>query len=103
MPRGHPKRAKPLEWSKRAWDAYSTTLAHISEEDSFAAQLVKERVERALTQISEFPDLGTPAMPRGVRRFPIPNTGHVINYRVMRLTIRVQIWYRARQRTTKSG
>lgn len=103
MPPGHPKRAKPLEWSKRAWDAYSATLAHIAEGDSFAAQLVKERVERALKQISEFPDLGTPAMPRGIRRFPIQNTGHVINYRVMRLTVRVQTWYRARERTTKSG
>jgi plasmid stabilization system protein ParE len=103
MPPGHGSRAKPLEWSPRAWDAYSATLAYIADEDPFAAQLVKDRVERALTQIAEFPELGTPAMPRGVRRFPIPNTGHAINYRVIRGTIRVQTWYRARQRTTRSG
>jgi len=98
MPPGHPKRAKPLEWSPRAWDAYSATLTYIADEDPFAAQQVKDRVERALKQISEFPDLGTPAVPRGLRRYPIPNTGHVINYRVLRHSIRIHAWYRARKR-----
>ncbi len=98
MPPGPASRAKPLEWSPRAWDAYSATLAHIADQDPFAAQLVKDRVERALQQISEFPNLGTPGLPRGLRRFPIPNTGHVINYRAMRHAVRVQAWYRARQK-----
>jgi plasmid stabilization system protein ParE len=98
MPPGHASRAKPLEWSPRAWDAYAATLTRIADEDPFAAQQVRDRVARALQQIAEFPDLGTPGLPRGLRRFPIPNTGHVINYRVMRDAIRIHAWYRARRR-----
>ena len=49
--------AKPLEWSPRAWGAYTATLAYIADEDPLAAQQVKDRVERALKQISEFPEL----------------------------------------------
>lgn len=102
MPPGPASRAKPLEWSPRAWDAYSATLARIADQDPFAAQLVKDRVERALQRISDFPYLGTPGLPRGLRRFPIPNTGHIINYRVMRHAIRIHTWYRARQRASTS-
>ena len=98
MPPGHPKRAKPLEWSSRARDAYAATLARIAEEDPFTAQQIKERVERALQQISEFPSLGTPATPRGFRRFAIPNTGHLVTYRITRSAVRIHAWYRARQR-----
>ena len=94
-------RAKLLEWSPRAWNAYSATLAFIAEDDPFAAQKVKDRVERALEQIAAFPGIGTPALPRGVRRFAVPHTGHVINYRVTRQAIRIHAWYRARQKTSR--
>ena len=97
MPPGHERRAKPLEWLPRAWSSYAATLAHIADEDRSAAQSVKDRVDRSLTQIAAFPDIGTPGLSRGARRFPIPNTGHVINYRVTRDSIRIVLWYRARQ------
>ena len=97
MPPGHERRAKPLEWLPRAWISYCATLAHIANEDLSAAQKVKDRVERSLTQIAAFPDIGTPGLPRGARRFAIPNTGHVINYRVTRDAICIVLWYRARQ------
>lgn len=89
--------AKPLEWSPRARDSYAATLAYIAEEDPVAAQQVKDRVERALRQIAAFPGIGTPGLPRGIRRFAIPNTGHVVNYRILRRSVRIQSWYRARQ------
>ena len=65
-------RGKRLEWSPRALDAYLATLRHIASENPRAAELVSERVERALAQI-------------------------VVHYKVMRRAIRIQIWYRARQ------
>ena len=86
-----------LEWAPRALDAYLATLARIAEEDSGTADLVRERVERALALIQSHPGLGTPVLRRGERRFPIANTGHVVNYRVLRRAIRIQLWYRARQ------
>lgn len=89
--------SKPLEWTRRAFQAYHATLARISEEDPVTAQLVRERVGRALSLIQSQPGIGTPVLRRGERRYPVPNTGHVINYRVMRRAIRVVLWYRARQ------
>jgi len=89
--------SKPLEWTRRASQAYQATLAHIAEEDPAAAELVSERVERALSLIQLQPGIGTPALRRGERRFPVPNTGHVINYRVLRHAIRIVLWYRARR------
>lgn len=89
--------SKRLEWTPRALEAYLATLSRISDEDSRTADLVRERVERALELIQLQPGIGTPSARRGERRFPIPKTGHVINYRVLRSTIRIQLWYRARQ------
>ena len=88
---------KPLEWAPRALEADLATLARIAEEDSFTAQQFAERVERSLAIISSHPGIGTPATRRGERRYPIPNTGHVVNYRVTRRAVRIRLWYRARQ------
>ena len=89
--------SKPLEWTRRASEAYHATLARVAEEDPLSARLVRERVERALSLIQSQPGLGTPALRRGERRYPVPNTGHVINCRVLRHAIRIVLWYRARQ------
>ena len=89
--------AKQLEWAPRALEAYLATLARIADEDPFTAQQFVERVERSLALILSQPAIGTPATRRGERRYPIHNTGHVINYRVGRNTVRIQLWYRARQ------
>ena len=93
----HGAASKPLEWSSRALEAYLATLARIADDDPHTAELVRERVERALSLIQSQPGLGTPALRRGERRFPVPNTGHVFNYRVLRRAIRIVLWYRARQ------
>ena len=98
MPREPESPVKPLEWSPRAWGAYSATLAFIADEDPAAAQLVKDRVDRALNQIAAFPSIGTPSTRRGLRRFPVPNTGHIVLYRVRRRTVLILGWFRARQR-----
>lgn len=93
----HDAASKPLEWTPRAFHAYAATLARIAEEDPLTAQLVRERVERAVSLIQSQPGIGTPSLRRGERRYPVSNTGHVINYRVLRHAIRIVLWYRARQ------
>jgi plasmid stabilization system protein ParE len=95
MPAAGP--AKRLEWAPRALEAYLATLARIADEDPFTAQKFVERVERSLAVILSQPAIGTPATRRGERRYPIPNTGHVINYRIGRNAVRIRLWYRARQ------
>ena len=99
MPAAGP--AKRLEWGPRALDAYLATLARIADEDPFTAQRFVERVERSLAAILSQPAIGTPATRLGERRYPIANTGHVINYRVTRNAVRIQLWYRARQQTVR--
>src|SRR5712692_6022256 len=95
MPAAGP--AKRLKWAPRALEAYLATLARIADEDPFTAQQFVERVERSLAIILSQSAIGTPATRRGERRYPIPNTGHVINYQVSRSTLRIRLWYRARQ------
>jgi plasmid stabilization system protein ParE len=99
MPAAGP--AKQLEWAPRALEAYLATLARIADEDPFTAQRFVERVERSLAIILSQPAIGTPATRRGERRYPIPNTGHVINYRLTRNAVRIQLWYRARQQSLR--
>ena len=72
-------------------------LDRIAEEDPFTARHFMARVERSLSMIVSQPGIGTPAVRRGERRYPIPNTGHVVNYRVTRSAVRIRLWYRARQ------
>ena len=89
--------ARRLEWAAGALDAYLSTVARIAADDPFTARQFVERVQQSLAAIVAHPFIGTPATRRGERRFPVPGTGHVINYRVMRGAIRVQLWYRARR------
>jgi|SRR6266850_2630646 len=99
MRRASGRPAKQLEWTPTASSAYLATLAYIAAQDPLGAETFKTRVDRALAEIRAFPGIGTPAARKGERRFPIPNTGHVINYRVLRGAIRVQRWSRTRQRS----
>jgi plasmid stabilization system protein ParE len=91
-------RRKPLDWAPHAGAAYHQTLAIIAAEDPAAANAVRERVNRALESIAAFPRIGTPGHRRSERIFAIPNTGHVLHYRVLARSIRVTLWYRARQK-----
>ena len=88
--------AKPLEWLDSARAAYLETLEYIAREDERAARLVAQRVDRSIASIQAMPMIGTPTAAPGVRRYPIPNTGHVVNYRITNTRIILQKWYRAR-------
>ena len=89
--------ARRLEWSPGALEAYLSTLARIAADDPFTAHRFAERVQQSPASILAHPHIGTPATARGERRFPLPGTGHVLNYRVSRDAIRIQLWYRARR------
>jgi plasmid stabilization system protein ParE len=78
-------------------DAFEASIDFISSEDPNTARLVVERVDRALIQIQAYPRIGRPAGARGKRTFPIPNTGHIVNYRETPTAIRILRWYRSRQ------
>jgi plasmid stabilization system protein ParE len=89
--------AKPLEWLASARAAYLETLEYIARENEHAARQVAQRVDRSLATIQTMRMIGTPTATPGVRRYPIPNTGHVVNYRITSTRIILQRWYRARR------
>jgi len=89
--------ARRLEWSPGALDAYLSTLTRIAADDPFTAPRFAERVQQSLASLLTHPHIGTPVTRRGERRYPVPGTGHVLNYRVSRDTVRIQLWYRARR------
>jgi plasmid stabilization system protein ParE len=78
----HDGTSKPPEWAPHARAAYHETLARIALDDPIAADRMRERVARAIEMIATHPGLGTPGPRRNERGFAIPNTGHVIHYRV---------------------
>ncbi len=89
--------SKPPRWSARALAAFEKTLNHISADDPLTAEVVLARVERSVALIQSHPRIGTPTATPGVRRYPIPNSGHVITYRVAKGEVRILRWFRARQ------
>jgi len=89
--------ARLLEWARPARAAYEASLMRIAEEDVEAAALVEKRVARSLGLLVLQPAMGTPSVVAGRRVYPIPNTGHSVNYRVTKDKILILRWYRQRQ------
>jgi len=87
-----------IVWSAQARNQYLATLAYIAKEDPFSAELVYKRVEKSLQLLCSAPEMGIRAAVSGVRTYAVPQTGHNFDYRVMNDQIRVQRWYRQRQK-----
>jgi plasmid stabilization system protein ParE len=64
------------------------SLGRIGEQDPHSAELVLRRVRRALALLLLHPGLGTPTHRADKRRFAIPNTGHAIEYRLVKDELR---------------
>jgi plasmid stabilization system protein ParE len=81
-------------WSLAAQTALDKSLAHIGAQDHHASELVRRRLLAALAAIVLQPGIGTRTRRPGTRRFPIPKTGHVIEYQVSASTITISRWAR---------
>jgi plasmid stabilization system protein ParE len=87
-------------WSVQARSQFVTALTYIAKEDPLSAELVHKRVEKSLKLICNSPDMGAQTVPAGVRTYAVPKTGHSFDYRLVGDQIRVQRWYRQRQKPT---
>lgn len=85
-------------WSLQAQNQYIATLTYIAKEDPQSAELVHKRVEKSLKLLCDSPDMGVQAPMAGVRSYAVPKTGHSFDYRLVRNQIRIQRWYRQRQK-----
>jgi plasmid stabilization system protein ParE len=87
-------------WAVQARNQFIATLTYIAKEDPLTAELVQKRVDKSLKLLSDSPDMGTQAPTAGVRTYAVPKTGHSFDYRLVRDQLRVQRWYRQRQKPT---
>lgn len=85
-------------WSVQARNQFVATLAYIAKEDPQSAEMVHKRVEKSLTLLCDSPEMGVSAPAAGVRTHVVPKTGHSFDYRLVHDQIRVQRWYRQRQK-----
>ena len=85
-------------WSVQARNQFLATLTHIAKEDPLSAQRVHKRVENSLKLLCDSPKLGVPAPTTSVRTYAVPKTGHSFDYRLVHDQIRIQRWYRQRQK-----
>ena len=90
--------AMSVVWSVQARNQFIATLDYIAAEDPLSAQLVQQRVEKSLGLLCASPAMGVSAPTVGVRTYAVPKTGHSFDYRLVRHQIRVQRWYRQRQK-----
>lgn len=85
-------------WSVQARNQFIATLTYIATEDPLSAELVQQRVDKSLTLLCASPEMGASAPTVGVRTYAVPRTGHSFDYRLVRNQIRIQRWYRQRQK-----
>ena len=85
-------------WSVQARNQFIATLTYIAKEDPLTAELVHKRLDKSLKLLCDSPDRGVQAATAGVRTYAVPKTGHNFDYRLVRGQIRVQRWYRQRQK-----
>lgn len=84
----------PIRWLPNARRAAEKSLNHIGAQDPSASALVYKRLLGALDAISLQPAIGTPTHRKNIKRFPIPRTGHTIEYRVTAGEIVITRWIR---------
>jgi toxin ParE1/3/4 len=84
-----PESLRRVDFTRRAAREYLDGLLHIAAENVFAAALVQERIEEALTLLQGHARIGRLGMVRGTREFPVTRTSYTIVYRVRARTIEV--------------
>ena len=87
----------PIWWLPTAQRAAEKSLDHIAAQDTNASALVYKRLLGALEVISMQPAIGTPTHQKNIKRFPIPKTGHTIEYRLTPNEIVITRWIRQKR------
>ena len=71
-----------LRWLRQALRNLDEEAAYIATDDPAAAQLVVERVLRAVAMMADQPALGRPGRVPGTRELVVPRTRYLVPYRV---------------------
>ena len=85
-------------WSAQARNQFVASLMYIAKEDSLSAEKVHQRMAKSIALLCNSPQIGVAAPTAGVRTYAVPKTGHSFDYRLVGDQIRIQRWYRQRQK-----
>jgi toxin ParE1/3/4 len=78
-----------VKWLRTALRNLDAESAFIAEDDPVAAQLVVQRVLKAVAMLAAQPDLGRPGRVPHTRELVVLNTRYIVPYRVRRDTVEV--------------
>ena len=80
-----------IKWLRRALQNLDSEATHIAKANPAAAQMVVQSIHHAVSQLSENPALGHPGRIDGTRELVVPDTRHIVPYRVVPRLNRVEI------------
>lgn len=80
-----------IEWLPRAEKNLDDQLDYIEQDSIKAADVVAERVQNQVQQLSTFPEMGRPGRKRGTRELVISRTSLVLVYRLRPKLARLEI------------
>jgi len=80
-----------VKWLNKALQNLDDEAEYIALEDPAAAQLVVQRIVDAIKLLPENPALGHPGRIHGTRELVVPDTRHIVPYRVRPRLQRIEI------------
>jgi len=69
-------------------------MDRIAAQDPHTSVVLRQRVEKIIDLLLTQPSIGTPVAGGAAWRFPIPHTGHTIEYMVADGKLKITRWYR---------
>jgi toxin ParE1/3/4 len=80
-----------IKWLRKALKNLDDEAEFIAQDDPQAARLVVQRIQRAISLLSDNPALGHPGRVPGTRELLVPKTRYIIPYRVRPRLQRIEI------------
>ena len=76
-------------WSPTAISDLYQAFDYIAQDSLQAAHMVTDRIEAGVERLTQFPEMGRAGRVEGTRELPIPNTSHVVVYRIHKGTLEI--------------
>jgi toxin ParE1/3/4 len=79
----------PIKWLKKALRNLEQVHAYIAKDDPAAAARTLLKIQRAVAQLSEFPNMGRSGRVEGTRELAISSTPYFVVYRIKGKTVQI--------------
>lgn len=93
-----------IVYTGQAEESFADLHSYIARDSPRAAELVVDRILQTVDLIGQFPRMGREGLVEGTREMPVPNTSHLVVYRVEpEAVVITEIVHMRRQRPTGRG